>query len=61
MSVQSHLSSLHQKHESLEEKINDAFTHHVSDTEVAQLKKEKLRLKDEIEFYNTQLETKQSA
>ncbi|MEP7029984.1 MAG: DUF465 domain-containing protein [Pseudolabrys sp.] len=50
MSMQSHLAELEKKHQALEEKINDCLTHPaVDDLEVAQLKRRKLLVKDEIE------------
>lgn len=46
MSVNSHIQSLQLKHQKLEEELHDAYLHHAS---VAEIKKEKLRIKDEIE------------
>lgn len=46
MSINSHIQSLQLKHDRLEEKLHDAYVHHAS---VAEIKKEKLRIKDEIE------------
>ncbi len=45
MSTKSRIESLYQKHEELEKQIEDAYTHHLP---VAALKKQKLRIKDEI-------------
>ena len=47
MSVQAHLDSLYEKHAKLEEEINNAYFHH-QDDRVGMLKKQKLRIKDEI-------------
>jgi hypothetical protein len=49
MSLQAHLSELHAKHKALEAELADAIAHPASsDEEIAQLKRKKLRLKDEI-------------
>ena len=53
MSLQAHLSELAAKHKSLETELADALAHPAtSDAEIAELKRKKLRIKDEI----TQLE-----
>ena len=50
MSVESHLAQLVRKHGELEQKIQDAHLHPSTDTlELAELKRRKLRLKEEIE------------
>ena len=49
MSLQSHLSELHAKHRALEAELADAMNHPASsDAEIAELKRKKLKLKDEI-------------
>ena len=49
MSVESHLIELHRKHEALEKQLDDVMQHPASsDEEIAALKREKLKLKDEI-------------
>lgn len=49
MPLQNHLSELERRHEALEREIHDAVTHPSSDeTKVAELKRRKLQLKDEI-------------
>lgn len=49
MIVDEHLVSLHEKHASLEEAIEEEFTRpHPDDFRVLELKREKLRIKDEI-------------
>ena len=49
MSVNSHLSRLNDKHQSLDEQISEALKRPQPDMFlVSQLKKEKLRLKDQI-------------
>jgi hypothetical protein len=49
MSLQAHLSELAAKHKALEEELADAMAHPAStDAEMADLKRRKLKLKDEI-------------
>jgi len=49
MSLRAHLSELHAKHRALEAELADAIAHPASsDEEIAELKRKKLRLKDEI-------------
>lgn len=49
MSVVSHIDQLKQKHVELEEKIAEAMRHpSVTDDEIAELKRQKLALKDKI-------------
>ena len=49
MPLQNHLTELERKHEALEREIHDAVTHPSSDEiKVAELKRRKLQLKDEI-------------
>lgn len=49
MSLQAHLSELQAKHRALETELEDAMAHPAStDAEIAELKRKKLRLKDEI-------------
>jgi hypothetical protein len=50
MSVQSHIAELQRKHSELEKKIAETSHHPSADPlELAQLKRKKLQLKDEIE------------
>lgn len=50
MSLDSHISSLKQKHARLEDRISELANHPSADpAEVSQLKKEKLAVKDLIE------------
>ncbi len=47
--IQDHMSALRDKHEALERKINEEETRPLPDTiRIHNLKKEKLRLKDEL-------------
>jgi hypothetical protein len=49
MSMQAHLAELERKHRALEEEINDALTHpSTDDLKIAELKRRKLHVKDEI-------------
>jgi len=56
MSLQAHLSELAAKHKSLESELADALSHPASsDQEIAELKRRKLRIKDEISRIESQL------
>jgi hypothetical protein len=49
MSLQAHLAKLHAKHKALETELAKALAHPASsDQEIAELKRRKLRIKDEI-------------
>lgn len=49
MPLQNHLTELQRKHQALEREIQDALTRpSVDDIKVAELKRKKLQLKDEI-------------
>lgn len=47
--LEHHISHLEEKVERLKKEVNDAYMNSVSDLEVEKLKKQKLKLKDEIE------------
>ncbi len=50
MTMQAHLESLAKKHGALEEKLNDALASpSIDDREIAEIKRNKLRIKDEME------------
>ncbi|WP_265516342.1 YdcH family protein [Nitratireductor luteus] len=50
MSLESHLAELQRKHGDLEREIDDALLHPSTDAlQIAQLKRRKLAIKDEIE------------
>lgn len=50
MAIESHLAELEKRHESLKLEINEALTHpSTDDLEIAELKRRKLLIKDEIE------------
>lgn len=54
MSIQSHLAELERKHQALENELSDALAHpSVDDSTIAELKRRKLQVKDEIARLNT--------
>ena len=58
MTLQAHLSELISKHRALEKELADAIAHPAStDQEIAEIKRRKLKIKDEI----TRLESQQHA
>lgn len=58
MSLQAHLGELNAKHRALEAELADAINHPASsDAEIAELKRKKLKIKDEI----TRLEHQRAA
>jgi hypothetical protein len=49
MSIQAHLAELERRHQALENEINDALAHpSTDDLTLAELKRRKLQVKDEI-------------
>ena len=49
MAMHSHLAELEQRHQALEEEINDALMHpSTDDLKIAELKRRKLQVKDQI-------------
>ncbi len=49
MSIQSHLAELERRHQALEDELNDALKHSsTDDLKIAELKRLKLKVKDEI-------------
>jgi hypothetical protein len=49
MSMQSHLAELERRHQALERELNDAVLHpSTDDLKIAELKRKKLQVKDEI-------------
>ena len=49
MAIESHLAELERRHQALEQEINEALTHpSTDDLTVAELKRRKLHVKDEI-------------
>ncbi|MFY9759110.1 MAG: DUF465 domain-containing protein [Xanthobacteraceae bacterium] len=50
MAIESHLAELEKRHQALEHQINEALTHpSADDLQIAELKRKKLQVKDEIE------------
>jgi len=50
MAIESHLAELEKRHQALETEINEALTHlSADDLQIAELKRKKLHVKDEIE------------
>ena len=50
MAIESHLAQLEKRHESLKVEISEALNHpSTDDLEIAELKRRKLQIKDEIE------------
>ncbi|MCE3232302.1 MAG: hypothetical protein K0R98_559 [Rickettsiaceae bacterium] len=58
MSTQAHIISLNTKHKELELKLHEAYIHHLP---TAELKKEKLKIKDEISSLEQQLTAMEDA
>ena len=50
-----HIEVLKEKHDELDRKIEDLYAHRANDFEVENLKKQKLKLKDEIQQNQTKL------
>jgi len=56
MTLQAHLSELESKHKALEAELTDVLAHPAStDAEIAELKRKKLKIKDEITKLEHQL------
>jgi hypothetical protein len=57
MSVQAHLGELAAKHKALEAELEDCMAHPAStDAEIAELKRKKLRIKDEMTKLEVQIQ-----
>ncbi|TMJ40989.1 MAG: DUF465 domain-containing protein [Alphaproteobacteria bacterium] len=57
MSVQAHLGELAAKHRALEAELEDAMSHPASsDAEIAELKRKKLRIKDQMTKLEVQMQ-----
>jgi hypothetical protein len=49
MSIQSHLAELEKRHQALEDELTEALNHpSIDDLKIAELKRRKLQVKDEI-------------
>jgi hypothetical protein len=53
--IEHHIKHLEEQHRSIDNLIKDSVKHYGNDTEVAGLKKKKLKLKDEIEGFKKQI------
>ena len=50
MAIESHVAELEKRHQALEQQLNEALTHpSADDLQIAELKRKKLHVKDEIE------------
>jgi hypothetical protein len=55
MSMQSHLAELERRHQALEQELSDAMAHpSIDDLKIAELKRRKLQVKDEIARLRTE-------
>jgi len=54
--LEHHISALQEKHDLLDKEIRDAYMDNVGDVEVEKMKKQKLKLKDEIESCKRKIE-----
>lgn len=50
-----HVEHLREKHDDLDRQIKELYEHHTNDFKVEDLKKKKLKLKDEIEQTNRKI------
>ena len=56
MSIETHLEQLESKRQALKEKLQERLTHpSVDDLEIAEIKRQKLHLKDEITKLQTEI------
>lgn len=55
--LEHHIKHLEEKHDKLNKEVRDAYMDNVSDVEVEKMKKQKLKLKDEIESCKRQIES----
>jgi len=54
--LEHHIDALQEKHDILDKEIKDACMDNVGDVEVEKMKKQKLKLKDEIELCKRKIE-----
>lgn len=59
MKVNNRIQNLQQKHNNLQKNLNTEFLHFQDDTKIKELKKQKLRLKDEIAWLHKIYQTQQ--
>jgi hypothetical protein len=56
MNIEAHLATLSKRHDDLEQELHTAMNHPSTDTNrIAEIKRRKLRLKDEIERIRTSI------
>jgi uncharacterized protein YdcH (DUF465 family) len=53
--LEHHMKALQEKHDILDKEIKDAYMDNVGDVEVEKMKKQKLKMKDEIESCKKQI------
>ena len=53
--IERHMHALQEKHDILDKEIRDAYMDNVGDLEIEKMKKQKLRMKDEIESCKKQI------
>jgi hypothetical protein len=53
--IERHMHALQEKHDILDKEIKDAYMDNVGDLEIEKMKKQKLRMKDEIESCKKQI------
>jgi uncharacterized protein YdcH (DUF465 family) len=53
--IERHMHALQEKHDILDKEIKDAYMDNVGDLEVEKMKKQKLKLRDEIESCKKQI------
>jgi hypothetical protein len=53
--IQHHIKHLEEMHKNIDNLIKDSIKHYGNDQEVIELKKKKLKLKDEIENFKKQI------
>jgi uncharacterized protein YdcH (DUF465 family) len=54
--LEHHMRALQEKHDLLDREIRDAYMDNVGDVEVEKMKKQKLKMKDEIESCKRKIE-----
>jgi hypothetical protein len=53
--IERHMHALQEKHDILDKEIKDAYMDNVGDLEIEKMKKQKLKMKDEIESCKKQI------
>jgi hypothetical protein len=53
--LENHMKALQEKHDILDKEIKDAYMDNVGDLEIEKMKKQKLKMKDEIESCKKQI------